>query len=126
MVGFTHPTWLKKWNDILMGKESIPKAVKTQVEEIVTEFNKKWFRGSKHCYLVRFRGRFAYLDRFEYEELRPICRVEFGGKIDNWDFAIYKYSSGRYDPEEFLFPGSDCVDGTIEGAMKAGLEAYPP
>ena len=47
------------------------------------------------------------------------------GKMDNWDFAILKYSSKRYDPEEWFFPGSDLADGTIEGAMKAGLGTYP-
>jgi hypothetical protein len=46
--------------------------------------------------------------------------------MDDWEFAIYKYSSERYDPDEWFFPGVGLVDGTIEGAMKAGLEAYPP
>ncbi len=32
----------------------------------------------------------------------------------------------RYDPDEWMFPGSGYLDGTVEGAMKAGLEAYPP
>jgi hypothetical protein len=31
----------------------------------------------------------------------------------------------RYDPDEWFFPGSEFVDGTLQGAMKAGLEAYP-
>jgi hypothetical protein len=44
--------------------------------------------------------------------------------MDNWKFSIYKFSSGSYDSEEWLFPGSGSVDGTVEGAMKAGLEAY--
>ena len=46
--------------------------------------------------------------------------------MDNWEFAIYKYSDSRYDPEEWMFPGMGEVDGTIEGAMRAGLLAYPP
>jgi len=45
--------------------------------------------------------------------------------MDAWEFAIFKWSSERYDPEEWMFPGSEWVDGTIEGAMKAGLQAYP-
>lgn len=45
--------------------------------------------------------------------------------MDNWEFAIYKYSKDRYDPDEWMFPGSGHVDGTVEGAMKAGIEAYP-
>jgi hypothetical protein len=45
--------------------------------------------------------------------------------MDTWEFAIYKYSDERYDPDEWMFPGAGDVDGTIEGAMKAVLEAYP-
>jgi len=52
--------------------------------------------------------------------------LEYAGNIDNWDFAIYKYSNERYDPDEWFFTGAGYVDGTVEGAMKAGLEAYPP
>ena len=26
---------------------------------------------------------------------------------------------------EWMFPGSQYLDGTLEGAMRAGLEAYP-
>jgi hypothetical protein len=44
--------------------------------------------------------------------------------MDKWEFAIFKYSAETYDPGEWFFPGSQHVDGTIEGAMKAGLEAY--
>lgn len=29
-----------------------------------------------------------------------------------------------YDPYECFFPGEEHVDGTIEGALKAGMEAY--
>jgi hypothetical protein len=45
--------------------------------------------------------------------------------MDSWEFAIYKYSDERYDPDEWMFPGAGHIDGTIEGAIKAGLEAYP-
>jgi hypothetical protein len=27
--------------------------------------------------------------------------------------------------EMWMFPGGEHVDGTVEGAMRAGLEAYP-
>jgi hypothetical protein len=45
--------------------------------------------------------------------------------MDNWEFAIFKWSTERYDPDEWFFPGSEYVDGTVEGAMMAGLHAYP-
>ena len=45
--------------------------------------------------------------------------------MNRWEFAIYKYSDEHYDPTEWFFDGSGEVDGTIEGAMRAGLQAYP-
>ncbi len=54
-----------------------------------------------------------------------ICRLEYRKRKPHWIIAIYKYSTDRYDPEECFFFGSDLVDGTIEGALKARMEAYP-
>jgi len=39
-------------------------------------------------------------------------------------FLEYEYSDNCYDPEEWFFPGEEFVDGTITGAMKAGMKAY--
>jgi hypothetical protein len=66
-----------------------------------------------------------YLDRFKYGRVGRVCRLKYTGDIDKWEFAIYKYSDECYDPDEWLFPGAGHLDGTIEGAMRAGLEAYP-
>ena len=105
-----------------MAGKRIPKEVKKQVEDIVQRFNKK----SNCSYVARYRGNYLYLDREnDFGKATPVCRLQYTGGMNDWDFAIYKYSSERYDPDEWFFPGADCVDGTIEGAMKAGLEAYP-
>ena len=45
--------------------------------------------------------------------------------MKEWEFAIFKWTREQYEPDEWFFPGSNLFDGTIEGAMKAGLEAYP-
>jgi hypothetical protein len=50
--------------------------------------------------------------------------LEYIKRKRHWEFAIYKNSDNCYDPEECFFPGSNLVDGTIEGALKAGMEAY--
>lgn len=39
-------------------------------------------------------------------------------------FAIYSYNKEKYDPK-IKFAGSHHLDGTIEGALKALLEASP-
>ena len=51
--------------------------------------------------------------------------MEYFKEIDKWEFAIFKWSTEIYDPDECMFPGSEFVDGTVEGAMRAGMKAYP-
>ncbi|MCP4425864.1 MAG: hypothetical protein GY803_15330 [Chloroflexi bacterium] len=76
-------------------------------------------------YVPRFRGAFLYLDRADYGEPSQICRLKWTGDMNDWDFAIYKHSRNRYAPDEWFFPGIEEVDGTVAGAMRAGLKAYP-
>lgn len=108
-----------------MRSKGIPESIKKQVEEIVRRFSEESMGYPNRYYSARYRGNYLYLDRVEYGKAGSICRLKFNGKMDNWDFAIYKYSTGSYDSDEWFFPGSNLVDGTVEGAMKAGLEAYP-
>jgi hypothetical protein len=106
-------------------KQGIPDEVKTHVTAIVQRFNAAEIRNPHCVYVPRYRGKFLYLDRADSGRLHPICRLEYTGNMQEWSFAIYKYSDERYDEDEWFFPGAEHVDGTIEGAMKAGLEAYP-
>lgn len=100
---------------------TISKNTKDVVKAKISAFNKE-----KSCeYCARYRKAFLYLDlRDEFGQASPICRLTFTGDMDKWEFAIYKYSGNKYDPGERLFPGSEFLDGTLEGAMQAGLRAY--
>lgn len=104
----------------------IPHAIKTQVAERIAAFNREILQDPHVSYRPRYQGAFLYLDRCDYGQVGRICRLQYTGALDDWDFAIYKYSDARYDPDEWLFPGAEELDGTIEGAMRAGLAAYPP
>jgi hypothetical protein len=106
-------------------KATIPVEIQAKVKTIVSEFNRTHFSSPERSYLARFHGRFLYLDRCDLGEPFQICRLTYQGRLDDWEFSIYRHSKGRYDPDEGLFPGDQYVDGTIQGAMKAGLEAYP-
>ena len=112
-----------------MAKKAIPDEVRAEVEARIQRFNQTELQavgmGSNVSYSVRFRGKHAYLDRDAYGRSGPICRLTYSGAIDKWEFAIFKYSDERYDPDEWFFGGAEHVDGTVEGAMRAGLEAYP-
>lgn len=109
-----------------MPKEIISKEMQQQVSDLIDAFNQKTFKGSAHVmYIPKFKGNFLYLDRKEYNKIAPVARLKYTGNIKKWDFAIFKWSSETYDPNEWFFPGREHLDGTIEGAMKAGLAAYP-
>lgn len=111
-----------------MPEQSISSDLKKEIALIVQRFNQEIQNEQPVQYLTRYRGKHLYLDRIDFgrPEKQSICRLTYTGEIDSWDFAIYKYSSERYDPEDWLIPGMEEVDGSIEGAMRAGLEAYPP
>lgn len=133
-------------------KKLIPDEIREQVVAIVNKFNEENALppesdpilkvlqlfggrsslpvGDEHplgAYVPRFRGAYLYLDRIGRYDKRQshICRLKWTGAMDDWEFAIYKYSDNGYDPDEWLFPGAEEVDGTVVGAMRAGNEAYP-
>lgn len=104
----------------------IPEAVKTQVAARIATFNRQVLHDANVAYRPRYQGAFLYLDRDDDGHLTHVCRLQYTSTPDRWEFAIYKYSDERYDPHEWFFPGAALVDGTLEGAMRAGLAAYPP
>jgi glutamate synthase domain-containing protein 3 len=110
-----------------MTKVTITKETKQKVQKIIDKYNKETFDDNVDdlAYYAEYKGKFLYLKRKEFGKISPIARLTYTGDFMEWDFAIYKWSREQYDPDEWFFPGVDSVDGTIEGAMKAGLEAYP-
>ena len=110
-----------------MAKTVIPKETKQEIAEIIDDFNKRNFHDYVEdlAYFAEFKGEFLYLIRKEFGKISPVARMTYTGDMKKWDFAIFKWSREEYDPEEWFFPGVEHVDGTIEGAMKAGLKAYP-
>jgi hypothetical protein len=111
-----------------MTKKSIPGEVKAEVAKIIERFNQEIGQKYEAQYVPRYRANhYLYLDRVDFMGNQdPICRLTYTGDLNSWDFAIYKYSDNCYDPDEWMIPGVEQLDGTVEGAMKAGLEAYPP
>jgi len=103
----------------------IKESVKKEVEKIIEKFNKEHFTSKEIFYFPKFKKDFLYLMRNEYGRKGPICRLKYNGKISDWDFEIFKYTSETFTDDIFLMPGAGEIDGTIEGAMLAGLEVYP-
>lgn len=131
--------------------KSIPKEVKNEVLKIVEVFNEE----HKTVFQMTFRGQFAYLAKSEKQQVdiantfrqmmaqkmgisikqlatqdaptveTKLGRLKYNGQMDNWSFAVFRYSREIYDAEEFMFPGAKELDGTVEGALRAGMELYP-
>lgn len=104
-----------------MRSTQIPSDVQKKVREIIEEFNRKTFGEDGDGYFAIFKGKSVYLD---LEDAGPRCRLTYTGKMDDWKFALYRASKDRYDAKEWMFPVFQHLDGTIEGAMNAALEAY--
>jgi len=102
-----------------MAKKIISDEIRSLLSEKVEKFNQNELR-KNDSFSVEIRGKFIYLKR----NGEPRCRLKYDGDINDLEFAIYKYSSSAYDAEEIFFPGTGYVDGTIEGAMRAAVEAY--
>lgn len=110
-----------------MSRPKISPEIKQQADAIVARFNAEQLRGQPWAhYVTSYRGAHLYLGHQHGGRFWPICRLTYTGDMNRWEFAIYKYSDEAYDPDEWFFTGAEEVDGTIEGAMRAGLKAYPP
>lgn len=107
-----------------MNVKDIPAFARKAVEQAVEDFNRDEISGSGKIYHVRFKDCYVYVDRDDGIGPSPVFRLEYTGDLSDWGFAIYKYSADDYDEEENFFPGADILDGTIEGALRAGMKAY--
>jgi len=106
-------------------KVIIPEHIQGQIILRVDRFNQRKMSKRYEKYYVEIKGKFIYLMyAMGGGQLDPVCRLTYKGDLENMDFAIYKYSTEKYDPNEYCFPGEEFVDGTLEGAMKAGMRAY--
>ncbi len=110
----------------MANKKAIPASVVNEIESRADAFNKKHMVKNDCIYVPKIKGKYVYLMRtLRNGSLEHVCRLKYDGDIDDMEFAIYKYSIEAYDPSEWFFDGVKFVDGTLEGAMKAGLSAYP-
>jgi hypothetical protein len=103
-------------------QNQISAEVQQQAEDAIATFNREELKSGKLKYIARFKGQYLYLDREDYGQTGPICRLTYTGEFEKWEFAIFKFSGEAYDPNEWMFPGDEYVDGTIEGTMNARFE----
>jgi hypothetical protein len=103
----------------------VPIAVQSDLYDRVNVFNEKELPRACYKYYPDARGKFIYLGRLMPNGTsHRLGRLTYARDTECMEFAIFKYSTGRYDSKEKLFPGAEHLDGTIEGALKALTKAY--
>ena len=104
----------------------IPIELQSELCDRANKFSDQYLKKSGCRYIPDCRGKFVYLLRStKYDAFERVGRLTYDGDLENMDFAIFQYSTEKYDVNEIFFPGVGLLDGTIEGAMKACLKAYP-
>jgi len=105
----------------------ISEQIREKVEKIVSEFNETTLKKEGCKFQTQYNGNYVYLLLDEgFENLTPMFRLKFAGNMNNWEFAIFRWSSEKYSTDYFFMPGSEFIDGTVQGAMQAAIKAYPP
>lgn len=105
----------------------ISKELKITIVDLVSKLNTKLFDDEGDGYFTtRTSGKFLYLDFVEHNRSEKRCRLSYSGDMNAWEFSIFKWSSEKFSvSDDFdMFDGCEYLDGTIEGAMKAGYIAY--
>ena len=105
----------------------ISEQIREKVEKIVSEFNETTLKKEGCKFQTQYNGNYVYLLLDEgFENLTPMFRLKFAGNMNNWEFAIFRWSSEKYTTDFDFMPGAEFIDGTIHGAMQAALKLYPP
>ena len=104
--------------------KSVPLFLKLAIEGEVSAFNIQLLMHKEVCFYTRFRGRYLYLFFETPKGFEPFCRLGFTGDPNGWKFAVFQSRSKRYEPPSPDFPGAQLFDGTVEGALRAGVAAY--
>jgi hypothetical protein len=105
---------------------TVPIVIQSELGDRANDFCQKKLPGAKYKYCPDARGKFIYLVKISSNgSFQRLGRLTYEGDSENMEFAIFKFNSGKYDPKERWFPGSQHLNGTIEGALKALIEAYP-
>lgn len=97
---------------------------RTELKVSPAPFERLFLARTKRGCSARLTGKFLYLDRADGKKSLPVCRLTWKGSVSDWEFFIFSYSSGKYDPVDLNFAGWEYLDGTVTGAMKAGMEAF--
>ena len=105
----------------------VPIRVQSEIMDRVQKFNRKYLSEEKSQYYSDARGKFIYFRRtINNGYFEGVFRLTYVEGLKNMPFALYRRDTGKYDANAHGFFGEEFVNGTIEGALTAGIMVYPP
>ena len=105
---------------------TIPIKVQDIICDMVNDYNKKILsqKTAARC-IANPKGKFIYLMYiYPNDKIKRVGRLTYNSELKNMEFAIFKYRTETYVTNK-SFRGDEYLNGTIEGALKAVLKAYP-
>jgi hypothetical protein len=87
---------------------TVPIAVQSALGDRANAFCKKELPRTRYRYFPDARGKFIYLVRMSSDgSFQRLGRLTYEGNTENMEFAIFKFSSGKYDIRRQSFKGQD-------------------
>lgn len=110
-----------------MADYKIPLQIQGDLINRAKVFNEKELKNSPCFYRPDSRGKFTYLYRDWLDgSYECIGRLTYEGDMEKMDFAVYDRKSKRYvDWKKKYSFVKKYLNGTIEGAMIAGIKIFP-
>lgn len=102
----------------------IPFRIQCSLEERTNLFITKIFPKASWRISADSRGKFICLRLYMRDgSCQNLGRLTYSGNTENMSFAIYKNNTKRYESKTDFF-GSQHLDGTIEGALRAIVDPF--
>ncbi len=109
----------------MMGDYFIPIEIQGDLQNRADIFREDFVPKVSWRFIADARGKFIYIRRYMSDGSRQnLGRLRYSGDVNQMTFAIYKYKTEKYELKADFF-GASHLDGTLEGALRAILEAYP-
>ena len=108
-----------------MGDYFIPLSIQSDLQIRADIFRRKFLPKVSWRFIADARGKFIYLRRLMHDGFcQNLGRLTYSKSIAKMPFAIFRNCTEKYDSKTD-FPGAHHLDGTLEGALQAIIEAYP-
>jgi hypothetical protein len=95
-----------KTNGRTRGKQHLPPEAIERLNQAISDLGDPALQAET-------RARFCYL----YYGSQSLCRLGYRGELNEWDFAIYRSTIGKYSNGDYFLPSRAPIDECIRTAL---------